>query len=70
MKFRNRSHSNPLIGLQFWLQGNTFIQPDWGSNDAIIDFWQYPRGGQPTKVIPHFGSGDLIGVTVSVAPAH
>jgi hypothetical protein len=68
MKFRTRFKANPLVGLQFWLQGDTLIQPntDWHNIDKL-DLWNYPRGGQPRKVITDFSALNMVGVTVSVA---
>lgn len=54
--------------LQFWIDGSTVIAPD-GPNGANHDagFWNYPKGGAPTKTI---GTGLFVNpssATVSVA---
>ena len=47
-----------------WIQGGTIA----GANDdnRSVMIWNYPKGGEPTKVINNIGSGD--GVAISVAP--
>ena len=50
--------------VQFWIRGNTIVQPENGNVD--IGFWKYPRGGDTTKSIPIEGA-TLSGVTVSVS---
>jgi hypothetical protein len=47
-----------------WIQGGTIAGANYDSRSVMI--WDYPKGGEPTKVINNVGSGD--GVAVSVAP--
>jgi hypothetical protein len=49
--------------LQFWVQGGTIVDPRpyYGG----LEFWRYPKGGRPTKVIG--GPRGFYGVAVSVA---
>ncbi|HEV3091882.1 MAG TPA: hypothetical protein VGX91_10650, partial [Candidatus Cybelea sp.] len=46
---------------QFFIQGNTFIGPNLGEENAM--FWKYPAGGAPTKSIGGFN--DPFGSAVS-----
>jgi hypothetical protein len=61
----------PLDGLsginrdaQFWVQGSGMILTD--SDAGNVYFFNYPKGGNPTKTIS--GLDDPFGVTISVAP--
>jgi hypothetical protein len=47
-----------------WIQGGTIAGANYDNRSVMI--WNYPKGGDPTKVINNVGSGD--GVAVSVAP--
>ncbi len=47
-----------------WIQSGTIVGANSGSRSVMI--WNYPKAGEPTKVINNVGSGD--GVAVSVAP--
>jgi hypothetical protein len=47
-----------------WIQGGRIAGANYDSRSVMI--WDYPKGGEPTKVINNVGSGD--GVAVSVAP--
>ncbi len=59
--------STPLTGskdvIQFWIQGKRVIGPDAGL--AQVEFYKYPAGGSPTKVITGFG--EPVGATISKA---
>src|ERR1700729_4196849 len=52
---------------QFWLQGNTVIQPSDSSKQ--VGLWKYPAGGNPYKLVKHLGGRFLYlyGIAVSLA---
>jgi hypothetical protein len=55
-------------GVQFWIQGKNIIGPGHTfSTKGRIEFWRYPRGGKPTKVIQPPGAAGLTGAVVSIA---
>ncbi len=50
--------------LSLWIADGFVVGGNFGSSTVMI--WNYPGGGQPSKVLPKTGRGD--GVTVSVVP--
>ncbi len=63
---------NPAQPVQFWLQGSRMIGPDRvrGGN-GLVNFWHYPAGGWPRKIIRRPGHAFLLyGVTISKADQH
>ena len=55
-------------GVQFWIQGDTIIGPDHPfGGKGRVEFWRYPKGGKPTKVIQPADGNTIFGVTLSVA---
>lgn len=59
---------HPELGIQFWIQGNTFINPE--DYNRAVGFWRYPKGGKPTSAVKvDKTAGEISGVTVSVAPS-
>lgn len=62
---RNR---NPEGSVQFAVKGGTLVEPGRGRGNAfdLLNFWKYPAGGRPKKVI-HRPNGALVlyGVTFS-----
>ena len=57
--------------VQFWTGDGRIIGPGLiRGNPGLLDFWRYPRGGWPTKIIHRpDGALDLYGVAVSRASA-
>ncbi len=68
---RSPHNLNPYEGVQFWMQGHTLIGPDRkGPLLELVNFWHYPSGGWPKKIIRRPGGAiNLHGVTVSRANA-
>jgi hypothetical protein len=57
---------------QSWIQGSTIIGINYDDGHPYVTFWNYPKGGKPTRQIRHkqFRGGSVFfGVTVSVAPS-
>ncbi|MBV9719401.1 MAG: hypothetical protein JOZ77_08775 [Candidatus Eremiobacteraeota bacterium] len=55
--------------VQVWLQGSTAIAPGSGhrrESNGLLYFWEYPKGGMPTKTLVPRGRSSFYGVTVSV----
>jgi hypothetical protein len=55
---------------QFWTQANVIIGPGYGhrhESNGFLEFWNFPQGGNPTKVITPRGSPSFVGVTVSTS---
>jgi predicted aconitase with swiveling domain len=62
----SRGNRRPAPNVQFWTQGNRIIGPGLkGGSNRLLEFWKFPQGGKPTKVIPSRPAPDLFGVTVS-----
>jgi hypothetical protein len=63
---------NPYGAVQFWLEGHTLIGPDRNrGGDGLLNFWHYPRGGWPKKIIHRPGHAfGLYGVTMSKTGRH
>jgi hypothetical protein len=63
---------NPYGGVQFWLQGHTLIGPDRArGGNRFLNFWRYPAGGWPKKIIRHPSQAYFLdGVTMSAAGSH
>jgi hypothetical protein len=63
-----RPGGTPLDGatlvLQFWIQGKVVIGPNHGGSGSVM-FWNYPKGGSPTKVRHAFSTP--VGTVVSMA---
>jgi hypothetical protein len=56
-------------GVQFWIQGNKIIGPDHTFNTkGRLEFWRFPKGGRPTKVIQPRRAAGLTAAVVSIAP--
>ena len=53
------------LAVQYWITGSAIVGPD----KLYFNFWRYPKGGRPTKVIRHLDQ-QLWGTTVSIAPGH
>jgi hypothetical protein len=51
------------LAVQYWITGSAIVGPD----KLYFNFWRYPKGGRPTKVIRHLDQ-QLWGTTVSAAP--
>jgi hypothetical protein len=68
----SRHDMNPYGAVQFWLEGHTLIGPDHDRDgDGFLNFWHYPRGGWPKKIIHHPGHAFfLYGVTMSKSDRH
>lgn len=55
-------------GPQFFVRGSRIVGSAKKGED--IDFWRYPDGGRPSKIIHRPGGAtDLAGVTISAAPS-
>lgn len=55
---------------QFWIEGTTIVVPSlgrYGSGLSAILFYDYPAGGNPTKVL--VDNNEPFGATVSLAPS-
>ena len=55
------------IPVQYFIRGKTFIGPALHQGLNLIDFWEYPAGGDPIKTVKDFGSA-VTGETVSAVP--
>lgn len=54
--------------IQFWVQKNTIIGPGHRQGiNGLLQFWNYPQGGLPTKVIRPSNDRSFFGITVSLA---
>jgi hypothetical protein len=62
-------HDKPAGGtVQFWVQRNTIIGPGHRPGlNGLLNFWKYPKGGLPRKVIKPRNKRAFFGVTISVA---
>jgi hypothetical protein len=49
----SRGDRKPAQLVQFWIDGGTIVGPDhsFSRRTGILQFWDYPKGGKPTKVI-------------------
>jgi hypothetical protein len=56
------------IPVQYFIQGKTLIGPALHGGLNLIDFWKYPAGGNPIKVLKDSGSA-VTGETLSLAPS-
>jgi hypothetical protein len=59
-------HGDHVAYAQFWIQGDTIVQP-FGNHNKHMGLWQYPAGGNPVSALRH--TGHPFGVAVSVAPS-
>ena len=66
----SRHNRRTVSGVQYWIQGGMIIGPDYsrGGASGLLNFWHYPAGGKPTKVLTGHGLWNLWGTTVSLAP--
>jgi hypothetical protein len=65
-----RTGRHPDVPTQFWVQGKTMIGPAPHKGGLpLIDFWEYPAGGNPTKTI-NLRRSTYTGFTVSITPSH
>jgi hypothetical protein len=55
------------IPVQYSIRGKTFMGPGSHSGLNLVDFWEYPTGGNTIKTIKDFGSA-VTGETVSAVP--
>jgi len=59
-----------VIGGQFWVQGQNIVGLGFNSgHNELLEYWRYPNGGKPLKMIHVHPSPIYLGVTVSVAPS-
>lgn len=54
---------NALDTCQFWIRGSTLVGPNFAGGNVM--YWEYPRGGPPTKTIGGFQQP--FGVTISTS---
>ncbi|MGA7355472.1 MAG: hypothetical protein WA431_15795 [Candidatus Cybelea sp.] len=57
----------PRLQVQFLVHRRTIIGPDQRhrGNDTLVNFWHYPAGGWPKKIVRHIDAESLYGVTMS-----